>query len=100
MTEPVAGEPMPQLQLFVVGDEPNSRRARANLGKITAQFGHHLDRVEVVDVLKEYKRALDSNILVAPLLIISTATTRVTVAGDLTDLEKVVGILNSLMERQ
>ena len=58
-----------KFRLYVAGDAPNSAQARANL---TALCRVHLpDRheIEVVDVLREPKRALADGILMTPTLV-------------------------------
>jgi circadian clock protein KaiB len=86
-----------RLRLFIVGNEPHSLRARENIERILAEghFGHY--HLEVVDVLTNYREALDNSILVAPTLVITTAgNARITVAGDMSDSGKIKSALEML----
>lgn len=78
-----------RLILFVAGREPNSEQARTNLANIC---GGHLEGrcdIEVVDVLTDYRTALEHNILVTPCLLKLEPNPRALVAGTLRDTEKV-----------
>ena len=57
------------LRLYVAGDAPNSREARANLDAILK--GHARDRyeLEVVDFLREPQRAMRDGVIVTPTLV-------------------------------
>lgn len=82
-----------RLQLFVVGAEPNSRRARENLLQISEGYLKGRCAIEVVNVLHDYQRALDNGVLVAPTLIAHIGDRRVVVAGSLSDAEAVLAAL-------
>jgi hypothetical protein len=84
-----------QLRLFVVGKEPHSLRARENLERILDEEHMECD-LEVVDVLKDYRAALDNGVLIAPTLIITTGEARITIAGDMTDARKIKAALEML----
>ena len=81
-----------RLRLFVVGDEPHSRRARKNLERILGETPV-AGALEIVDVLKDYQAALDETVLIAPTLIVTTADSRITISGDMSDPDKVKAAL-------
>ncbi len=94
MSEPVAETPQSyHLQLFVAGDEPNSRRARDNLARICRDHLEGRCELEVLDVLDDFREALANNILVAPTLVIREPGPRVTVVGDFSDEPHVLSAL-------
>ncbi len=98
MTEPMEDEKtLAHLQLFVVGDEPHSKRARENIVEVLGQFEGHYE-FEVIDVLKNYRTALDAGILIAPTLLITTSNSRITIAGDMEDRKRLVGALKLIAE--
>jgi circadian clock protein KaiB len=82
------------LQLFVAGSEPNSAIAKSALERICSE---HLDgrcRVEIVDVLKDVKPALEENILVTPALIVRQGQVRTVIFGNLTNIDRVLDALD------
>lgn len=78
-----------RLLLFVAGDEPNSRLARANLHRLCAEANGDDHEFEVVDVLEDTGRALEHFILVTPTLLRLEPAPEVRVIGNLSDLETV-----------
>lgn len=79
--------------LFVAGNEPNSALAMKNLERICKQ---HLDgrhTLEIVDVLKDFSKAIDNGVIVTPTLILLHPEPRVTIFGNLNDEGKVVAAL-------
>ena len=56
-----------KVRLFIAGDAPNSRMARENLYRLQKQMAAKF-HVEVVDVLKDPRAALDGGIFVTPAL--------------------------------
>lgn len=88
-----------RLLLFVAGDEPNSQRARANLSRVhQAEFVHDYD-VEVIDVLEDYRPALQYSVLVTPALVVERDGERVTILGDLRDEDRLREILSRTESR-
>lgn len=63
--------PTARVQLFVAGDAPSSRRARRTVETLLFGEGHdYAVDFEIVDVLREPDRALESRLLATPTLII------------------------------
>ena len=59
-----------RLLLFVVGEEVNSRQAKVNLQRVIDEhFSGSLD-VEVVDVLQDFRSAIDHKVFVTPALVV------------------------------
>ena len=71
-------------RLFVAGDEQHSKTARKNIRKLCESRIDEAYEIEVVDVLKSYKAALENNIFLTPALIMvspAPAVTRRTSTG-------------------
>lgn len=80
-------------RLYVAGNAPNSRLARANLKAIADE---HLDgkyTVEEVDVLKDPRKALADQIRVTPTLIVLRPGPVRQLIGNLSEREKVLSVL-------
>ena len=74
-----------RMMLFVADNESNSRDARSNIQKICDR---HLDgayEMEVVDVLQDYRKALENRVLITPTLLVLTPTPVVRIVGTLED---------------
>jgi circadian clock protein KaiB len=82
-----------RLRLFVAGDEPNSAIARASLDRIRLDYPEQRCQVEIVDVLKDFRPALDEKIPVTPALVIRGPERRVVIFGNLADTGKVLAAL-------
>jgi circadian clock protein KaiB len=76
--------------LFVAGDEPNSRNARGNLGRLCDAHLRNSCEVEVVDVLKDYRRALENRVLITPALVLVDPPPPVRTVGTLNDQDAVL----------
>ncbi len=81
------------LVLFVAGREPNSVKAENNLRKICKEHLPGRFEIEIVDVLKDFQSALDSNVFVTPMLILAQPLPEARVAGNLCDEKKVLAAL-------
>lgn len=83
------GSPLLRLLLFVAGDEPNSRLARANLSLICREQAPpcRFD-LKVVDVFEDYRLALEHKVLVTPCLVWIDAKPPVYIIGTLRDKER------------
>jgi|SRR5215471_2270910 len=95
MTQFASPDTAPQYRmvLFVAGDEKNSRAARSN---VRALCEHHLNaksEVEVVDVLKDYRRALDNRVLITPTLLVLQPPPPVRIVGTLEDTDRVLSAI-------
>jgi circadian clock protein KaiB len=73
------------LRLYVAGDGPNSSRAVSNLNVICQEYLANRHKIEIVDVLREPKRALTDGIMMTPTLIRLSPTPAVQIIGDLSD---------------
>jgi circadian clock protein KaiB len=56
-------------RLYVSGDGPNSRQATANLRSLCNELLPDRHEIEVINVLREPKRALDDGVLLTPTLV-------------------------------
>jgi circadian clock protein KaiB len=82
-----------RFRLFVAGDEPNSAIARASLDRICLE---HLDQrchIEIIDILEDFRPALEEKVLVTPALVIRGPERRIVVFGNLADTQKVLAAL-------
>ncbi len=81
------------MRLFVAGNEPNSAIARESLNKICSTYLNGNCRVEIIDVLKDFRPALEERVLVTPALVILEPGPRTVIFGNLTDMRKVLAAL-------
>ena len=79
--------------LFVAGDEPNSKIARANLRKICESHIKDRCKIEVVDVFGSFDIALENNILLSPALIKVAPLPRITIYRNLSNTREVLTAL-------
>jgi circadian clock protein KaiB len=80
-------------RLFVAGDEPHSKTAKANLKKLSESRINESCEIEIVDVLKSFKIALENNVFLTPALVMTSPPPAVTIFGDLSDTEEVIKAL-------
>jgi circadian clock protein KaiB len=80
-------------RLYIAGDAPNSLQAIANLTQIceTHLPGRH--DIEIVDVLREPKRALTESIFMTPTLVTDTPYPGHRIVGTLSNTEPILQIL-------
>ncbi len=96
MTIPPSHEPQAKtrLKLFVVDNESHSINAQRNIRLL---FEREVIRqnfeLEIVDVLKDLSSVRESGILAAPALVVFLPHARIKIIGDLSDIERVLGIL-------
>ncbi len=76
------------LLLFVAGQEPNSTLARQNLEAFCQAELKDRHQLQVVDVFKDHRLALEYKVLVTPCLVMLAPPPTVMVAGTLRDKEK------------
>lgn len=93
-------EPGHRLVLFVAGQEPNSRIARANLDRLLSSEEMEEIEVEVIDVLEDCSLALEHQVLVTPALLQLRPTPKILVIGNLSETEKVRAALGLSLERR
>ena len=78
-------QPLYRLRLFVAGDEPNSRQARATLERLCATRPCDRCELEVMDVFADYQAAIEHRIIVVPTLLIESPPPVRTIIGSLDD---------------
>lgn len=81
------------LKLFIAGDEPNSRIAKEILEELCKKYLHSNYQLEIIDVIKDFKSALEEKVFFAPTLIIETSQFKSRIVGSLNDIEKILDIL-------
>lgn len=81
------------LRLFVAGEEPNSRKAKETIEELCETHLKNKYKVEVVDVLEDYKTALENNIFLAPTLMVISPPPPVKIIGSLNDTRKILDAL-------
>lgn len=81
------------LRLFIAGDEPNSRQSKETLHRLCETYLKGYYTLEIVDVLEDYRAALENKILVAPTLIITAPPPPITIIGSLSDVRQVLHAL-------
>jgi circadian clock protein KaiB len=80
-------------RLYIAGTSPNSRRALANLKAYCGKYLQGAFEIDVVDVFRVPRRALDDGIVVTPTLLRLRPTPVLTLIGDLADEGVVRGAL-------
>ncbi len=83
-----------RLLLFVAGNEPNSRMAKENVARLLKLLPEQQVPLETIDVLEDFRPALEHKILVTPCLLLLGPNPPVRVAGNLSDMEHVRAALN------
>jgi hypothetical protein len=79
MTSSIENNKNLQLTLYVAGDEPNSHMAKQNLREICNGTLKDCCQIEIVDVYKNFERALAERIVVTPTLVVKGERTSKTV---------------------
>lgn len=82
------------LKLFVAGNEANSIIAKETLKDIYEKHLQGNCKMEIIDILKDYKIALENKILFAPTLFIETPDFQTKIVGSIDDKEKLLNILS------
>jgi circadian clock protein KaiB len=83
-----------KFRLYVAGDSPNSTLALSNLKALCGKHLAERHEIEVVDVLREPKRALDDGILLTPTLVKLSPPPVRKIIGNLNQLQSVLLALN------
>lgn len=86
-------------RLYVAGDAPRSRRAIQNLKTLCDERLAGMHHIEVVDVLREPRRAFQDGIVVTPTLVKLAPGESARIIGDLSDHGAVLAALCLLPER-
>ena len=79
-----------QLQLFVIGNSPNSVRAINNLTAICEEYLTNSYTLEVIDVYQQPSIAKDKQIIALPLLIKKSPSPEMKLIGDMSVTLKVL----------
>lgn len=82
-----------KFQLFVAGDALNSAQALANLRALCRAYLPQGHEIEVVDVIREPKRALAESIFLTPTLVVLTPLPVRRVVGNLSQTQTLLQIL-------
>ncbi len=82
-----------KFRLYVAGDSPNSAKAIANLRALCRELLDVRHEIEVVDVLREPKRALEDGVLLTPLLVKLSPSPVRKIVGSLNQRESVLEAL-------
>jgi circadian clock protein KaiB len=88
------GTPIVELKLYVAGQTPKSLAALANLNKICKEHLQGRYKLQVIDLVKKPQMAQGDQILAIPTLVRRLPVPIRKIIGDLSDLEKVVVVLN------
>jgi circadian clock protein KaiB len=88
-----------RFKLFVADDETNSKLAKDTLINICKKYLKEDYTIEVIDVLQDYKSALENKVFLAPTLIISTPNSQHKLIGSLSDVNKILKILGLSEEK-
>jgi circadian clock protein KaiB len=83
------------LRLYVAGNAPNSLRAIANLKALCDEHFAERHELEIVDLLKNPKRALADGVIVTPTLLKLSPLPVQRVIGNLNDTNQVLQALAS-----
>jgi circadian clock protein KaiB len=83
-----------KFRLYVADDSPNSMQAISNLHALCGKYLAERHEIEVVDVLREPKRALDDGILLTPTLVKLSPPPIRKIVGNLNQLQPVLLALN------
>jgi circadian clock protein KaiB len=81
------------LRLFIAGDKPQSLEAKKHIEQICAAHLQGRYELSVFDVCNDFITALDHGVLLTPTLLLLSPLPRVTIIGNLSDTEKVLGAL-------
>jgi circadian clock protein KaiB len=90
----IAGGPKYILRLFVSGILINSIRAIKNLNHICELHLKGDFKLEIIDIYQQPELAIDEQIIVVPVMIIKHPLPERRIIGDLSDVDKVLEVLN------
>ena len=82
-----------KLRLYTAGSAPNSTLAQANLAALLEAHGLTGAEVEIVDCIRDPKRALRDGVLVTPTLLRVAPLPQQTIVGTLSDTRRVAAAL-------
>lgn len=84
---------MYEMKLFIAGEEPKSKSARENLDGVCREYLKDRCAIEVIDVLKDFRPALEYNVFITPALVLLSPLPRATMFGSLADRQKLLTML-------
>lgn len=73
--------------------EEIERREKGRITRVCEKYLNRRYEIEIVDVLEDFKSALENNVLLTPALIVISQLTQVRVFGTLSDTHKVLSAL-------
>jgi circadian clock protein KaiB len=82
-----------KFRLYVAGDTLNSMQALANLTALCREYLPNRHQIEVVDLLREPKRALADDVLMTPTLVILAPSPARKIVGTLNHTQTVLRTL-------
>lgn len=82
-----------RFKLYVAGNSPNSVQAVANLHALCREHLPERHHIEIVDVLREPKRALAEGVMITPLLVLLSPEPGCEIVGNLGDRPTVIHAL-------
>jgi circadian clock protein KaiB len=82
-----------KFRLYVAGDTQNSAQALANLTAICLEYLPDRHEIEVVDLLRQPKRALADGVLMTPTLILMAPSPIIKIVGTLSQRRTVLRTL-------
>jgi circadian clock protein KaiB len=88
-----------KFRLYVSGDTPNSTRALANLKSFCLLHLAGSYEIEIVDVFKDPKRALEDHILLTPTLVRLFPPPLLRVIGSLNDVQPLLDLVDTKSKR-
>lgn len=78
------------LKLFISGEKGISLEAVANLDNLRKSYLKEDDtQIDIIDITEDPMLALENNVVVVPMLVMSEPEPSVTIIGSLRDMEKV-----------
>jgi circadian clock protein KaiB len=82
-----------KFRLYVAADSPNSKHAVLNLQALCRQHLHERHEIEIIDILREPKRALAEGILLTPVLVKLSPAPTCEILGNLSHTASVIQAL-------
>ena len=83
-----------RLRLYIAGGAPNSTLAQANLAALLEAHGVTDHELEVIDCIRDPRRALRDGVLVTPTLLRVSPSPQQTIVGTLSDTRRVAAALD------
>jgi circadian clock protein KaiB len=82
-----------RMVLFVAGEESNSQAARKNLHSFCDRYLSGRAEVEIIDVLVDYRKALEWRVLITPALVVLHPLPGARILGTLEDTARILAAL-------